>query len=85
MERPWNWREALRNAEQMALSYLSPRFASHTDPARKWAKDRCQELAAGDLDAVLKAINFHISRPGEIGKKVAMEYGYFDTKCRAPS
>jgi len=88
---PWIWNLAslivpdaiqivdLYHAKEHLSLLAGELFTSHTDLARKWAEDRCKELEAGDLDAVLKAINCHMSRPGELGKKVAREYGYFDT------
>ncbi len=88
---PWIWNLAamiapeaiqivdLFHAEEHLSLLAGDIFGPGSDLARKWAEERRLDLNSGNLDAVLTAISRHMSRSGEIGKKAAREFGYFDT------
>jgi len=67
----------LYHAKEHLSKLANEIFGPGTDFAKKWAAERYKELEAGNLDAVLSAINCHLSRPGELGEKAAKELDYF--------
>lgn len=52
-------------------------FGAGTDLARQWAADRHEELEAGNIDAVLAALEGFRDIPGEKGAQATREYEYF--------
>lgn len=54
-------------------------FGPGTDLSAKWAEEQHHYLESGQMDRVLTAIGCHKDRPGPLGAKVALEYGYFST------
>ena len=88
---PWIWNLAtmiaplatqivdLYHAKEHLSLLAGDIFGPGSDLTRKWAEERHLELESGKLDDVLSAISCHMSRTGEVGKKAAREFGYFDT------
>ena len=87
---PWIWNLAgmiapgaiqivdLYHAKEHLSKLGNEIFGASSDLAKQWSADQHENLETGDMEAVLIAIGSHIPRAGEIGKKAAKEYEYFN-------